>query len=83
VLGVEPAVLEDRQRDASRSSRLDNLEGLGRISGQRLVNHHGDPGVNTLPSLTSVKTAGGGKHNQIQTRNHQQGVKVSDNPRSR
>jgi len=65
MLSVESAVLEDRQCDAGPSSCVDDPPRLRCLRGQRLVNHHRDPRADTLPCLTSVKTAGSGKHNQI------------------
>src|SRR5665647_1719399 len=78
VLGVESAVLEDRQGHTSRSGCVHDPERPRRIRGQRLVDHHRDPGVDALPGLTGVKAARSCQHDEIQTPHLQQGVKVGD-----
>jgi len=78
MFGVEPTVLEDRQCHTGRSGCVNDPERPRCIRGQRLVDHHGDPGVDALPSLTGVKAARSSQHDEIQTCNPKQGVKVGD-----
>jgi hypothetical protein len=78
VLGVESAVLEDRQGHASRSRRIHDTERPRGIRGQRLVHHQGDPRVDALPGLTGVEAARSCEHDEIQTRHPEQGIKISN-----
>ena len=80
VLGVESAVLEDRQDHTGGAGCLDNPERLGAVRGQRLVDDHREPRVNTLPGLPRVKAAGSGQDNEIQASHGQQGVEVVGYP---
>ena len=69
VFGVESTVLEDRQCHTGRPGCVNDPKRPRCIRGQRLVDHQGDPGVDALPSLTGVKPARSGQHDEIQTRN--------------
>jgi hypothetical protein len=78
MLGVESAVLEDRQGHASRSRRVDDPERPRGIRGQRLVHHQGDPRVDALPGLTGMESARSCEHDEIQTCHPEQGIKISN-----
>jgi peptidase E len=80
MLGVESAVMENRQGHPGRSGRIDNPERSRCIRGQGLVDDHCDPCVNALPGLNRVKTAGSSKNDEIQTRQPQQLVEIGDHP---
>jgi len=83
MLGVEPAVLEDGDGHTGPSSGLDDPKSLCGIRGQRLVDHHGDPGVDALPCLTGVNAAGRCEDDEVETVHRKQRIEVHNHPSAR
>ena len=76
MLGVEPAVLEDRQRDPALLRRIDDLEGGVRVHRERLVDDHRDAGLDHRQRVGGVVSARRGQHDEVETVDGEQRIEV-------
>ena len=78
VLGVEAAVLEDREGHTGRPGCVDDLQRLRRVRGQRLVDHDGDARLHALPGVIGMQAAGSGEHDEVEAVHRQQRLQIRD-----